>query len=300
MKKHVIILTFILVFIYFLLSFLDRKGEYAAEQLIWKANQKYFKLVKDPTAVPDKNFVDLDYAYEEIIRRFPNSPLSRKASLTIARIYLVKKDYKIAQEKAKKVLASYPQEQEISAEAMSIIGKSYELQSEWGNAVKIYGEISSKYPLTETGMTIPLYIALYYQTLNSSSNAQLYYQKAIHHYRELAQKYPHSEIGFKSLRLLSNCYFEEKMWLEGINTLGEILTDYSTKEYLPPQRADLIVKTINAVAITHLKNYQIPIKIYENFIEKHPKHGFNKILKAMIASLRTLESRNIEIRTKKE
>ncbi len=298
MKRLLLIFTGILIGLFIFLSFLDRNGEYNAEQLIWKANQKFYELSKDPNSVPDKTFIQLDKRYQVMVDRFPNSPLAKKAQISIGRMYLVKKDYQTARDKVQRIFKKYPKDSDICAEATSIIGKSYELAGDWPNAFKVYNDIMRKYPITEIGMNVPLYIANYYRAKKSTTNAQQAYNTAIAYYKDLALNHPNSVVEFKSLRLLAHCYFFQRMWREGVTVLGNILVKYPTGEFLSLHQIDLLLRAINAISITQIKDYDLPIQIYQNFITEHPKHSLNKLLKEMIAALTTLKRKNIEIKTK--
>ena len=298
MKKILIILSSILVGIFVILSLLDRNGEYNAEKMIWKTNQKFFELTKDPNSIPDKIFLQLDKEYELIANRFPNSPLAKKAYVSIARMYLVKKDYQTVRNKVQIIFEKYPKDTAMCAEATSLIGKSYELSGDWPNALRVYNDLMQKYPTTEIGLNVPLYIANYYQTNKSAANAQQAYDTAIVYYKKIASDYSNSVIEFKSLGLLANCYFFKKMWREGVVTLGDLLIKYPSGEFLSFHEIDLLLKTMNTISVTQLKDYALPIQIYQNFITQHPKHDLNKLLKKIIQALTKLKNGNVEIKTK--
>ena len=298
MKKLLISLSSILVGIFIILSLLDQNGEYNAEKMIWKANQKFFELAKDPNSIPDKTFLQLDKQYELIANRFPNSPLAKKAYISIARMYLVKKDYPTVRNKVQIIFKKYPKDAAIGSEATSLIGRSYELSGDWPNALRIYNDLMEKYPKTEIGLNVPLYIANYYQINKFAANAQQAYDTAIVYYKKTVSNDPNPFIQFKSLGLLANCYFFKKMWREGVTTLGELLVKYPSGEFLSFHEIDLLLKTINTISVTQLKDYDLPIQIYQNFITQHPNHGLNKLLKKIITALTEFKNRRIEIKTK--
>ncbi len=297
-KRSILIFTSILTVVYGILTFLDRGGEYQVEQMIWKANEKFHEIARDPAAVPDQSFDQLSRQYQKIIEKFPKSPLAKKAYLAIGRLYLVQKDFPKTRLVMEKVLQRYPDDQDFSAECLTVIGKSYELAGDPVNAVKVYTGIMTQYPVTDIGLSTPLYIANYYKSINQNNKFMSAYNSAISHYKTLSAKYPNSSTDLKSLRLLANCYIEMKMWNEAVETFGQILISYPSKADLTPQRANLILKSINTISTIQLKNYDIPIRIYQNFIDQHPQHGLNKVLHEMIKSFNLLRIKGVEVDTK--
>ena len=300
MKRSLVTFAGILFGLYIVFSLLDYKGEYAVEQKMWAANQKYAQVVKDPQSVPDRTYEDLARQYQKIIDQHPDSTLAPKAHMIMTSLYLVKKDYAVAREKAQEVFKKYPQNTEICAEAMSAIGKSYELARDWPNALKAYRELINKYPMTEVGMNAPVYIANYYAKNNMPSQAQSAFNEAILHFKDLEAAHAGTEIELNSLRLQANSYLFQKKWAEGIDAYGKILIRSATLNRLTPQQGLFLIKTINTLPGTQLKDYDTPIRIYKKFMAENPKHKLNQIMEGMIKTFEAMKSKKMEVSTPKE
>lgn len=294
MKKVLSILAGILVGLFIVLSLLD-KSEYGVERKVWLAQKKFERLVQDPKAVPDVEFDNVIKQYTKIIHQHPSSSLTPKIPLQIGKIYTYKKDYPKARETFSETIRRYPQLPELSAEALANIGWTYELEKKWPQALSNYEKIIAQYPLTETGMNTPIYIASYYERNNDAAQAATAYQRAVAFYKKVAAEHPNSNYEFGALRILSSTYFSLQEWEKGIKTLGKILVNYPTKQYLNAQRADLIIRTINTISVTQLHNYDIPIDIYQEFIEKNSKHPLAKVLNDIISQLKLLKNKNVQV-----
>ena len=61
-----------------------------------------------------------------------------------------------------------------------------------------------------------------------------------------------------------------------------MLVKYPQTGYLTPQRAEIIVKTINTVTINELDDNTVALKIYKEFLEKYPDHPLVKFLRKTI------------------
>ncbi len=299
MKKLLLTFLTILLIIYFGLSWADKDSNYAAEKMIWKANQKFYEVARDPEATPDTTFEMLERQYEQVIRRFPRSPIAHDAYLVLARVYLLKKDYAQVRSKVDEILKRYPKNKEVDAEALSISGKSYELAGDWPNALKVYESIIENYPLTEMGLMLPLYLGNYYQSKDDKANTVKAYDNAINHYESLKSVSHDSNVEIVVLRYLANCYLVRGKWTQAVETMGVTLSRSAALKELTLERADLLLRTINTISTVQLKNYGLPISIYEKFITEHPRHALTPALKKMIGALRKLKENNVTIKKEK-
>ena len=287
MKKTLINFTVTLVGLFIILSFLDFRGDYVAEQIIWKANIRLSEVSKNSEVIPDKVFKEIADPYRRIIKDFPNSKLVPTAYVFLGRAHIIKKDYDTARRILREAIEKYPQNPGICAEATSTIGSSYERQGDWPKALEAYEKITRDYPLTDLGLSAPLYIANYYVQNSHTINAQNAFDSAVIYYDKIATENPNSEIEFKSLRLLTSCYLAQKKWREAIDTMGKILLKYPI-----PTTAMPIITTINAITVNQLKDYDVAIGIYQNFIKENARHPLNKTLNEMISALDELKKNN--------
>lgn len=70
-------------------------------------------------------------------------------------------------------------------------------------------------------------------------------------------------------------------------------------QILTPQVMENIVKSINAISMTSLKDFDRPIKIYSDFIEKYPNHPYTPTLKIIIEKFKILKAQKVNIILKK-
>lgn len=296
MKKTLIIFTGILLGTFVIFSLLDT-SEYALEKRIWRVQQQYDQMSKDPKVVPDREFEDIILQYRNIVTQYPKSPLAPRIHLQIGRTYVLRQDYTKARQAFQEVIEAYPDHISIGAEALSSIGNTYEIQGDAAMAVQTYRRISEEYTKTELGLNMPLYIANYYLRLNKPTESATALQNAVNFYKKISRENPQSPLEFNSLRLLVTAYFAQQQWNDGINVLSRLLLEYPSREYLTLERANLIIKALNTVAVTQLKDYDIPINIYQTFIAQNPDHLLNNYLLEVIKSLQLLKDQKVIITT---
>ena len=54
---------------------------------------------------------------------------------------------------------------------------------------------------------------------------------------------------------------------------------------MTPKTVAKLIKTINVVAAYQLRDYQVAISIYEEFIKSHPNHALNSYLQKNIDNI---------------
>ncbi len=293
MKKTIIILCIILIGVFGILTFLSQKDDFAAEKMLWKADRQFAKMVKSTESFPDQAFERLAGQYRAVITRFPDSKFTPQTHIILGRVYLIKKDYEKAKEIFSSICPKFPNNRNICALAMVSVGKVQEAQGNWEEAEKIYKEMIQKYPQTEEGLSGPLYIAKYYENKGNQPQATLAYNNAIIHYREMLNSDPSKNLEFKLLGLLSNCYMSAKRWNQALDALS-----LSLRKYPHPQTAEPILKSINIISLTQLKDKQRAINLYQDILDENPKHPLAQILKQMIEKLDVVEEADADVTLK--
>lgn len=292
MKKTLLTLAIIWVALFFVLSFLD-SGNYAMEKRLWYAQKQFEIIARDPKAVPDKNFDDLVSRYEGIIKSYPNSLLTPKIYIKIGNLRVLQKDYARARNSYKEILSRYSKNESLCAEALLYIGNSYADEKNVEMALKTFQEAQDKYPLTIVGINMPLYIADYQLRNKHVVESANSLRTAITFYQKIGKEHPNSDLEFQSRWLLATTYFAQQKWETGIQILQETLLDYAKSQYLTPQNAVAVIKTINTTAAVNLKNYDLAIDYYKKFIEKYPGHPLNEYLKINMKGLEDLRDKKV-------
>jgi len=181
MKKMLIGYLVVLIGVYIFFSVLDLNGDYVIEKKLWKIQRQFIDIAKDPEAVPDRKYDDVAGQYQKIIDKYPDSHLIRNVYIALGRLYIVKKDYARARENFYLIGEKYPDNKELSAKALFFVGKTYEVEGDWPQAYKIYRSVFKDYPMTTTGLSVPIYIANYYKRQNDFQNTMDSFEKAMNH-----------------------------------------------------------------------------------------------------------------------
>ncbi len=289
MKKTIIIFIIILISVFCILTFLDYNGQYVAEKNLWHINKKLEEIIKDPKAVPDTAFYKVVRQYETFLKRFPNSNLAPIANMLLARAYTAKEDYNQARNILSKVIKKYPNNSRIEIKALIEIANTYVLENKWNDAIKTYNIILKKYPYTPIGMRVPMIKAKIYVKANNKQKAKEQIKNAINYYQNIVNNKKNSIVGLNAILLIASCHESLGQNQETINTLEEALNKFADSNLFTPNMLIGIIKHINTIALAKIGNLDIAINVYNRFIEKHPKHPFNKIFSKVIKQLQQLK-----------
>ncbi len=299
MKKALIIYIVLLVGMFTALTLLNARSEYTAEKAIWKINRDFANVAKDPDAIPDAEFQRVFKGYIQFKSKYKYSKLAPIAHVMAARVYMYKKDYVKARGVYEEIAKTYKSNPNIQAQAVFEIAESYNREKNFPNFVATLKRLIKDYPLTELGYQAPITLAEIYLKRGEQDLALQHLNEAVDHYNGLTVQYKNKpDVVFNALRSVSVCYMAMKKWSKAVETLGDILMRFPETKYINTQRADKIITSINMISITKLKDYDLPITIYQNFINKYPKHPYRKALEAMVHSLNVLKEKNVDITTK--
>jgi len=295
MKKSITVYLVILVGVYVIFSVLGSKSEYAVEKSLWAVQKQYQNIAKDPEAVPPKGYDDLIERYQKVIHQYPESDKVKMIHFVIGNIYALKKDYEAARRQYEKIKNLYAQDMESVAQAGVRTARTYEMQDNWPKAHEGYQRIVRDYPLTMTGLGVPIYVAAYYKDQNDYEQTLKAFDEAVQYYRKIAKDEDGKQPSFTAMRYLANCYLEQKRWEEAIETLGETLEKYSLPGFLDMKSADIIIKTINVVSAYQLKNYDKAVGIYQGIIDRKPAHPLVGHLQKMIDAFSQLKEKGVRV-----
>lgn len=295
MKRAILIFLGILIGLYVILSLLDGKSAYVAEQIIWKANQQLARVEKSPEAVPDSVYQQIASQYTKVVTQFAHTRLAPKAAILLGNVYLVKKDYPTARQYLNDVLIKFPENKEACAEATSGIGKSYEREGEWSQALKYYEKIIANYPTTDIGLMMPVYLVNRYRSRKEQQDAQTASDRAIRFYQDVLATHQEATVQFKTLHLLANFYISLEHWADAVKIMGEALIKYPSR-----QTVAKTLTAINQISLLYLRDSATATNIYKEFIKKHPQHPINQTLKKMIASFQVIKEENVTIKLPEE
>lgn len=298
MKKIILTYVAILAGVYVVFSLMDMRGSYVIEQKLWKINRQFSLIARDPSVVPEEKFRDVAAQYEHIIKKYPESKLMEGVRLYLGDLYMLKKDYATARVKYGEIVKLSPNKG-MAAEATRRIGKTYETQGNWAQAYTIYQSVIQDYPLSKAGLDMPLYLAQYFKMKNDYQNAVDSYDFALKYYKNLSSKQANTNLEFEILRRITECYIDQKRWSEAIGALAEVLNKYAGSKQISFQTTDKVIKTINVIAAFQMNDYDVAIKIYQDFIATHANHPLNQYLQKNIDSFNQMKAKGIKVSNQK-
>lgn len=298
MKKTFAIFGSIIIFLFIFLSIVDN-SDYGLEKRLFRVQKQFNQAARDPRAVPDQKFDHIVEQYRKLIEKYPHSKEVPKIYMQMGMTYLLKQDIGKARTTFQEIINKFPENEEICTVALLNIGNTFESEKKEKEAIDIYEGILSKYPLTEVGLNMPLYMANYYLKVDQKEKSNEMIRRAVLFYKKISKENPQTLQEFNALRLLVTAYYAQENWREAVNTLGKILLDYGNKKYLTPQRANLIIKSINTVSITKVQDYHLPRDIYQKFMSQYPEHPLSKVLADMLNALKKLEEKGVIVGQKK-
>jgi len=294
MKRIIFLLIFILLGLFLILSFLD-KSHYALEKSFWYLKKDFVRLANDPKSFPDQEFTSLARRFDQLIATYPESALNGQILLQKGLVYGLMQDFEAARETFRKVLTLYPKDELLNVDALFQIGRSYEGEDKPLEAIKMYQTITDKYPLTVTGIKMPLYTANYYERLNDPIRAQHAFGKAADFYRNIYEGHSDTPIGYMALGFQATAYLAQQDWERSLDVLERLLLDFPRLHAASDPQGPFLVKTINNVALDQLKNVSRAIAIYQKFIAQYPQHPFCSGLEKLIDKLAAIQSQNPEV-----
>ena len=93
MKKLILTLLSILLFIYIILSLLSLRGDYRAERELWKVNRTLFYVASHEESTPDYAINQLAHRYRSFAKKYNKSIYANRAQIMLGDLYALRKDY---------------------------------------------------------------------------------------------------------------------------------------------------------------------------------------------------------------
>ena len=276
MKKALSLFCLILIGLYGTLSFLGSKSSYVAESRFWKARALAQKIAQSPETTPPTLFEKSRQQFEQIIREYPeNKTLVKESLLGITGLFIHEKRYQEARDFIYTSRKRYPDDKALGARSQFLLGFSYEKAGDWETALKEYRILQDRYPESQLGLEIPLYLARHDAKEDSKKSGESYENAAVH-YRRLIETKP-DPIKYFAMSYLLTGYEEQKKWDKSLEVVGEIIVTY-------PKLIRVYIPKIEKLA-QKLKQPKLAIAVYEAFIQSHPQHNDVPFLKKRIELL---------------
>ena len=276
MKRALSLFCLILIVVYGVLSFLGSESPYIAESRFWKARALAQKIVQSPETTPPALFEKSRQQFEQLMNAYPqNKTLVKESLLGIAGLFIHEKRYQEARDFIYASRKKYPDDKPFGARTQFLLGFSYEKVGDWEDALKEYLLLRDRYPQSQLGLEMPLYIARHDAKQDSEKGAESY-KEAAEYYRRLAQT-SSDPIKYFALSYLLRGYDERKKWDKSLEVVQEIVVAY-------PKLMRVYIPKIERVA-RKLKQPKLAIAVYETFVQSHPQHKDVPFLKKRIELL---------------
>jgi len=269
------------------LSLIDT-SDYTAGKRYWWVNKRFYELSRDPNVVPQQEFEDIIDSYTNIITDYPDSELIPSIKFQIGKLLTLQGKYKRARNIFEDIIKVYEDKHQLCTEALLYIGMAYEKEQREEEAIKVYKKIMALYPTTDIGLRMPLLIVQYYARAKKLREEKKAYQEAVDFYYETHKNNRDNIIGYRALNILSRAYLDQKEWQKAIDILADMLMQYAPTKIIHYREAYNLIKIINNVALSELKDYDKPKAIYQRFLEQNPQHPLKSILSEMIMTINDL------------
>lgn len=254
--------------------------QYATEREFWRAQKLAKKILINPHSSPPREVRNSVNVLNAFANKYPNNVLGLKAEFSIAQIYHATEEYEKSRMQLQAIMDRHKESKETTAKAIFLSGKTFEKENKWDLALQQYERIIQEYPLTITGFETPMYIANYYKTKHLPDKMLSWYQKAITHYKGIAQEHPNTFLSLNADSLVARCYVELKDWQNVIGTYDHILSTYIGKGNL-----DFIQLEKALIYKKELKDEAKAKEVLEQFIKDNPESKLVKIAQGILQSI---------------
>jgi len=291
MKRCLFVFCSILVGLFIVLSVLGKKGEYAAEKVLWSINQQFDTATRDPESTPAAQYDTIVVLYDQFIEKYPDSNLIPAVKILAAKVLVYKKDYDLAVKRFEAIMMEYRENKSIQVQVLAEIGRAYAYKKDDKMVMATYKRIWKDFPKTDLGLRVPLLIAEFYANRNQIVEAKNAFQEAVDYYKKLTQDQDNPFVELNSWRLLSACFVAQENWSEAIEAYKTILIKFPEPQYLSLNEVGRVVKSINALSVIKLKNEDLAIDVYKEFIKIYPDHPFTEKFRQIIDQYNKLKAK---------
>ncbi|MEK6564636.1 MAG: tetratricopeptide repeat protein [Candidatus Omnitrophota bacterium] len=257
-------------------------SQYSAERLYWQANQAAKDIAKGQPLdkLNDQDYEKIIFGYRRLTERFPLESISAQSQFIVTQVYVLRKQYREAEEEMVKVIQNFSNNTELASQAQFMIGSIYERQGKQKKAVQEYDKISDLYPLSRIGLKMPVYIAEYYQRDKNELEAAKAYEKAIKYYKGLVKEYSGTSFAAVLKDYLALAYVSQGSWDKAVD-IWQRIVDENPQD----QVGEGLLFTLGETYLRQIKDLQKAIDTYEDFVSKNPNSKIIKHAKFQIGRL---------------
>lgn len=280
MKNIILILISIIVAIFVTLAVLGAGGEYAAEKLFYRAMKINLKIVANPDVAPPPLLTKVESDLMKLITKYPTAQITRIANIALVEFYTTHKEYNKALDAISSIMNTYESDEGIMSTVRFMKGVIYEKQNNWAKALVEFEILRDKFPYSQLGIQIPIYIAKYYDSKGQDVEARNAYSEARSFYRNIIKDHSGKDLGLAASSLLLQTYVNTRNYEEGGKILEQTINtwiDQPTVLQLLPQ--------VEYIFVTKLDDPKKAIEIYKTILTKSKDAKLNKILQKRVDEL---------------
>lgn len=255
---------------------------YTGERLFWKAQRTAAPILsaKNSNLLTTDQYTRAIRAYQRVVDKAPGTSWAARSQAAVGSLYAMQKEFAKAREAYRLVLQNYNDYQTLVLNARLAIGKSYETEQDWDEAVKMYREISDYHPWSQVGLELPLYIGGGYQHLGKSEEAVKAYQRAVSIYTSLIPDAPTPESTVQVKGYLAQAQLRSGQAGEAVKTLEELRATDEKGTNRP-----LVLLMLGSVYQAQLHDIAKAGEAYGQVVKEFPDHEWAKVAKAQLERL---------------
>ncbi|MBI5144548.1 MAG: tetratricopeptide repeat protein, partial [Candidatus Omnitrophica bacterium] len=255
-------------------------GEYAAERLLYRALKNNQKILINPEVAPAKMLASIENDLERILKRYPKSETAKQAYIKLAEFYIANKKYDKAIATLNVIMEKYDKNQGVLSTAQFLKGATYEKQGEWDSALKEYVTLRNKFPTTQLGLQVPIYIGRYYARKGRQGEAEAAYKEALAFYEKLEGDNKGKMLGYAASMLLLQTYLGLKNHEEAGRVVKQTIYNYPSSMALVQ-----LLPYVDVIYVKILKRSESAIEIYNHVKDKTDDAKLKKFLQKKIEEL---------------
>jgi tetratricopeptide (TPR) repeat protein len=251
---------------------------YNGERLFWKAQQSSEAIVKDPAKATPQDYRKAIDGFQQVVTKVPGTTWAGKAQLAIGSLYALQKDFDKAREAYTLVLRNHGNQKEQALSARYAIAKTYELESRWDDAIKLYGEIADLHTWSRMGLEAPLYIGALHQKLNRTEEAAKAFDRAVRVYTKLIPEAPNPGMQSQLRGYVAAAYQQQGKYAEALAVLEEMARSEGVNR-------PLLLMTIGSLYQVRLSSPEKAKETYLQVVNEFPNDPLAKTARERLAKL---------------
>lgn len=280
MKKLLLLMVVILAAVYASLAMLGSGGEYAAEKLFYHTMKNASRISLNPDAAPPAQLASVENDLLRLIAKYPGTRVSKLGHVALVEFYIANKRYDEARKVADTISKTYEKDTDILSTVQFLRGTMYQKEGKWDKALAEFRILNKKYPATQLGMEIPIYIGKYYESTGSYQKADEAYKEAAAFYSKMQEEYSGKVLGYTASLFLIQTYIN----LEDYGSAGNAL-DTTLHTYVSRISIVQLMPLVDRIYVQNLNDPAKAIETYKYMITKANNSRLRKFLTKKIEEL---------------